>query len=631
MSRRARLAFLLVAFSLVALLVPGLPRAHAAGELTVELRGLAPAVLTGPSDVTLNVRVTNNTDAPIAEPVAEVRLQTWTPVARNRLDDWLVGKDDTATTPLLDSTLDALAPGETRDVTLVVPSANLPALSRGPRGILVRVSPASLGDGAGDTSREGSTPPSGIDRSYLINWPDSSLPPGKFLVLGTVAASSRDIAAAPDSAAASEQLSKSATALSDAGVQLAGDPALDNPPVRTPLSLPSGDPDISFLAGSQSGRDILSRATSGASATPMLWWPTSATANALAARPKDAILVVGDDEAKAKAGTYYTPSGIATVQGAPALVFDTRMSSHLAASGNDIAHRQALLAHAAAAIRERPNDPRTFVLAVPRDADTTVVAERLAALTGAPFSVPGLVPSVSGDAWAPTDTEPETRWQLEEIADPADPSRTLTQLAEAEKKARAVATLTSSPTEFTNALEVMSRHLVSAAFTNKPNARGDILTAIEDRAARLSRAITVETPSSLLLISDQPDIPIYLHSKLTAPANVVVDLVAQDPRLQTPGTVKATLEPGTRTAVAMPVNAVGSGDLKVRIQVSSESGEPIASSDVFDVRVRADWENVGTGVAAGLLALLVIGGIIRTIRRNRRHGVRGRQLDPAGN
>ncbi|MEK8226774.1 DUF6049 family protein [Oerskovia sp. M15] len=78
------------------------------------------------------------------------------------------------------------------------------------------------------------------------------------------------------------------------------------------------------------------------------------------------------------------------------------------------------------------------------------------------------------------------------------------------------------------------------------------------------------------------------------------------------------LAPGTEVSFKVPVRAIGSGDVGVEVELLAvPEGVVIAPSSDFVVRVRADWETVGTAVFAGFVALLMIGGLWRTIRRGR--------------
>ena len=51
--------------------------------------------------------------------------------------------------------------------------------------------------------------------------------------------------------------------------------------------------------------------------------------------------------------------------------------------------------------------------------------------------------------------------------------------------------------------------------------------------------------------------------------------------------------------------------------VLTPNGAKINDDSSFQVRVRAGWEELGTWIAAGLVALLFLAGIWRTVRRGR--------------
>lgn len=70
--------------------------------------------------------------------------------------------------------------------------------------------------------------------------------------------------------------------------------------------------------------------------------------------------------------------------------------------------------------------------------------------------------------------------------------------------------------------------------------------------------------------------------------------------------------------VHIPVHAVGSGNVDVDVVLYSPSGAVVGTGGDMQVRVRADWETVGTAVVAGVLVVLLVIGLIRTARRGRR-------------
>ena len=118
----------------------------------------------------------------------------------------------------------------------------------------------------------------------------------------------------------------------------------------------------------------------------------------------------------------------------------------------------------------------------------------------------------------------------------------------------------------------------------------------------------------MLLINHSGDLPVTVANDLPVPARVQVELRPQDPRLRAGDPVEAVLEPGTVTTVRVPVEAVANGNVDLEVQVLTAEGEPVGQGASFMVRVRADWEDIGTAVVAELLSVGFVIGMVRTIR-----------------
>jgi hypothetical protein len=67
----------------------------------------------------------------------------------------------------------------------------------------------------------------------------------------------------------------------------------------------------------------------------------------------------------------------------------------------------------------------------------------------------------------------------------------------------------------------------------------------------------------------------------------------------------------------VPVRAIASGDVAVAVELLTPSGDVIGQPTAFDLQIRAGWENVGTALAAGGVALMLVAGIWRTVRRGK--------------
>jgi hypothetical protein len=137
---------------------------------------------------------------------------------------------------------------------------------------------------------------------------------------------------------------------------------------------------------------------------------------------------------------------------------------------------------------------------------------------------------------------------------------------------------------------------------------------VDDLTARRS-GVTVMSGSSLNLISETGRFPLGLRNDLPQPATVQVAVQPQSSLLLIDRTETVTIPAESETQVRIPFHAVGSGDVDVSVALLAPDGTPIGPPQELTVRVRADWENVGTAVVAALLALAFVIGIVRTIRR----------------
>ncbi len=101
------------------------------------------------------------------------------------------------------------------------------------------------------------------------------------------------------------------------------------------------------------------------------------------------------------------------------------------------------------------------------------------------------------------------------------------------------------------------------------------------------------------------------------PGDSLVVMQSDDRRLQFEP-VSTVLQPNTTTTVGVPVRAIGSGNVSTQVDILGPVGQVIGTGTEINIRVRADWENVGTAIIAGVFLLILIVGIIRSARRGTR-------------
>lgn len=138
-------------------------------------------------------------------------------------------------------------------------------------------------------------------------------------------------------------------------------------------------------------------------------------------------------------------------------------------------------------------------------------------------------------------------------------------------------------------------------------------------------AITVSGPGSQVnLVNYEGAIPLTVSSTFDQELTVRIQLSTPNAILRIDDLDAIAVAPGTKgepssQTVMLPVHAVANGTTEATIQVLTPGGLPLGSPSTFTVVVRAEWENIGTGIGVAGLAILFVLGIIRTVRRGRRN------------
>ncbi|ACQ82447.1 conserved hypothetical protein [Beutenbergia cavernae DSM 12333] len=327
----------------------------------------------------------------------------------------------------------------------------------------------------------------------------------------------------------------------------------------------------------------------------------------------------------------YTPTGRASLPASDgttldAALWDPELSTALGGAGTDeLTSRQLLLGLTAVIARERPLDARGLLAVVDReamaDADLDALAERLEALEQAPWLDVVPLRSLLGRP-----DEALDRAALPAEGDPLDDGTELTLARTAAELTRAdgVATALADPEPVLRGVRDDLLSVSSTAWRGRPEGR---LATLEDATAALDDVLSgigVTPPGSHInLIAQEGSIPIDVTNALDQEVTVTVVLSSSDPVLVVEDTPQLTLPPadgGTPsvTTVRVPVHGVKNGDVDVQVELRTPSGTVVGEEASFAIRVRADWETVGTAVVAGILGLLLVIGLYRTIRRGPR-------------
>lgn len=629
------------------------------------LSDLAPSVARPSDTLRLTGTITNATDQAFVDPVLTIGVQQVVPRTRTALERWFA--EDSAPTARLELTRQEslrVEAGATAAIVLDVPVTDLGFPIRfdnwGARGLEITLT-------SGDVQA--------VVRTVGVFYPEegveAALDVGVLLPVTPSATEWTDTLEAGGSPAfVSTARTQALLDVAESGATLAVDPVVlpDSDgvlPATAPLlTLPWADADEAVLpVAGPAGDELLARARERAAAsfagtrwTPSssVAWPASpgVTADLVQALVDDGYdgLVLADDAlpaaplGTADARVDLTLEGDATstagstgtadsTDNLPALVADAGLSDTLAGTGTvphagvtaALAQRQLAVATTAVVVQET-QAPTEVLALVDRTAaaaltpqDARALEDALAALASAPWvnvtDVPTLLARPAAATTAATDLTAASALtpDLQGVVDD-----TVVQAEEAQRLSSAFTDpeqLAALGTGVTDTLAVAP----SAAW-RLGGQTGDLaLQRVSDALATASTGVAVAVPQSLVsMLAEEGVIPLSLTNTLEETVTVHVHVRPGQAILRVEDTPDVTLAPGQSETVRVPVTAVANGQTTLTVTVTSPDGAPMAQTSRFTVRVRAEWESVGLGIAAAALAVLLVLGLIRTIRRGRR-------------
>jgi hypothetical protein len=368
-----------------------------------------------------------------------------------------------------------------------------------------------------------------------------------------------------------------------------------------------------------------------------------------AARSLDAPYVVAPGRLAPPSVLTYTPTGSTTVPAAQGpgtvLVPDERLSRGVA-TGSVLGPRDPapavepvrptgataaadLLAELAVVTRERPNTGRHLLATVPRDWEPDVPATRaaLAALGDAPFLTVG---SLAGLAAAPDPSVDRGEVVPVAVDGSEVTSSLLEQSADAVAARAGLADMLAVPATALGDTQAERLAVAARAWRDDPAGRRALVADSVARNQALHDGVEVAESRDVNLLSSTGTLPLQIANHLDQEVHLTVRLAPSNARLVADKPVDVVVPPRSEVTAQLSVHGVQSADVPTAVQLVSPSGVLINDSTTLLVRVRAEWESIGTAVAGGLLALAFVVGLIRTIRRGRGRGRLGPGSVPPG-
>lgn len=130
--------------------------------------------------------------------------------------------------------------------------------------------------------------------------------------------------------------------------------------------------------------------------------------------------------------------------------------------------------------------------------------------------------------------------------------------------------------------------------------------------------VSIVKGSSINLVSRESSFPVVVSNTLPGEVWVFVTLKSTSAKLVVEqSTVQLSIPPGTTENAQFPIRAIGSGDVEMIAQLTALSGKKIGESVSIKLTVNPDIETAAIVLFLGLVAVLIVIGVIRTLRRRK--------------
>lgn len=340
--------------------------------------------------------------------------------------------------------------------------------------------------------------------------------------------------------------------------------------------------------------------------------------------PPDALYPAGDLD--------YIPDSTAFLNNQRVLIPDQTLSESVSGVlttyegflGNltDFDARQLARGTTAVITRQRPDQVRHVLLLVERDSasnmDVKDLNDRLSAINNS-WSTPA--PLAELEQLASTKASDGTEIEREPLpVSSTDPYRINEQeLATASKTVSTTQNMVSiynEPAKIAGSTLRLTEVATSSAWR-----QGKFMVVIDDVGCRnkiIGNMLRTLPSSTINLIDSSAHLPVRVSNDTSQPAKVTIHLRPSRSLLRSKGDTTAVIPANSQTTVMVPVNAVGSGDINVKVSMKNALGQPVGSSSTVHMRVRANWESWFTWGLGSVFSVLMVAGIVRTVHRGRR-------------
>lgn len=133
-----------------------------------------------------------------------------------------------------------------------------------------------------------------------------------------------------------------------------------------------------------------------------------------------------------------------------------------------------------------------------------------------------------------------------------------------------------------------------------------------------SGEIAIVKGSDINLVSRESSFPVPVTNNLPGEVRVIVNLRSSSPKvIVEDSTIQMTIPAGTTINAQFPIRAIGSGDVVMMAWLTSLSGLELGKRVPIKLTVNPDIETAAIVLFLSFVAVLVVIGTVRTVRRRK--------------
>jgi hypothetical protein len=139
-----------------------------------------------------------------------------------------------------------------------------------------------------------------------------------------------------------------------------------------------------------------------------------------------------------------------------------------------------------------------------------------------------------------------------------------------------------------------------------------------ERTETPTSEVSIVSGSDINLVSRQSSFPVVVNNSLGGEVRVVVNLVSSSPRvIVEQQKVSLVIEGGSTVNAQFPISAIAGGDVVMVAWLTSLGGVEIGPRVTIKLSVNPHIENWAIVLFLSLVAVLVVVGLFRTVRKSR--------------